>query len=236
MRSALRWTSLLVALLVVSSALTAGDAKKTDDKGDAKEKPKKAQKFTYDKKSELTGTLTKLEGSSQNFTVKVTGSFPDPNRVASDQNHYVQQLAAINNAKINAVERQRRLNNLQLDMQRRAANTPMKKITKDVDFTAAENVKVRIKDLPPKVDDKGNTVKYTEKEKKELKGTGDDAKLPGYLAEWDALQTKQKVTVYQAPKKKTTTAKKTDEGDTPAEERLTAVLIVIAGDAPPSKK
>jgi hypothetical protein len=235
MRNTLRWASLLLVLMLATSVLTAGGESKKDGK-DSKDgdtpKSKKTEKFTYDPKG-LTGTLSKLENSTKNFTVKVTASFPDPNRVAENQAHYNRRVLEISRIK-NAVERQRQTLALQQDMARRNANVPLKKLTKEFDYVADENVKVRIKELPPKVDDKGNTVKYTKKEKEELKGTGDDAKLTGYAAEYDQLRTGQTVTVY-TPKKKAASkdAKKTEDGEAPAVERQTAVMILIVAEPAP---
>jgi len=65
--------------------------------------------------------------------------------------------------------------------------------TKDVQFWAAEEVKVRFKDPPAVFDEKGNIKKYTADELKELKGS--DKTLPGYEGSVDKLQIGMEVKV-----------------------------------------
>src|SRR5438105_10509483 len=51
----------------------------------------------------------------------------------------------------------------------------------DVDVTAAPDAKVRIKNPPPRFDQKGNLLKYSANELKELKGDSpEEQKLQGY--------------------------------------------------------
>lgn len=67
------------------------------------------------------------------------------------------------------------------------------KVTRDFDFQAAENVKVRLKDLPEQFDDKGNIKKYSQQERSQLKGK--DKNLIGYESSPDALKPGQVVLV-----------------------------------------
>jgi hypothetical protein len=67
------------------------------------------------------------------------------------------------------------------------------KVTRAFDFQAAENVKVRIKDLPERFDDKGKVKKYTAAERSQLKGK--DKNLIGYESSPGALQPGQVVLV-----------------------------------------
>jgi hypothetical protein len=63
----------------------------------------------------------------------------------------------------------------------------------EAEFEAAEDIKVRIEVLPPKVDDDGKKVKRTAEEIKELKGKGD---LWGYTGAMENLQPGRVVRIY----------------------------------------
>jgi hypothetical protein len=64
--------------------------------------------------------------------------------------------------------------------------------TKDVEWQATDDVKVRMRNPPVQFDDKGRVKKYTRKELKELKG---DDKLPGYPGEFSDIKQDQIVQV-----------------------------------------
>ncbi len=70
--------------------------------------------------------------------------------------------------------------------------------TQDVEWTATDEVKVRMLNPPPQFDDKGRIKRYTRKELKELKGND---KLRGYPAEFSDLKTDQYVEVTLVKKK-----------------------------------
>jgi hypothetical protein len=72
---------------------------------------------------------------------------------------------------------------------------------KEYDIELSDKVKYRTKTLPFAYDDMGNPKKYTEEEKKALKGEGDDRKLEGYKA--DGVKIGQEVTVTLAKNKET---------------------------------
>jgi hypothetical protein len=72
-----------------------------------------------------------------------------------------------------------------LDIYRGRTLPQLKDMPKDVGLDLTPDVKVRRMKLPPKKDEKGHTVPYTEKEKKELKG---DTNLKGYSAELGDLK------------------------------------------------
>jgi hypothetical protein len=218
MRLLLRGAALLTVGALLCSALPAQDK-------NAKSPSDKKERFEWSKKFDA--KLTKLDGSTKEFTVQVTSGEPDPQRVQENQLYYNQRLAQISVAPVQS--RQRLLAELQLDMQRRALNA-MKKVTKDIDLQADDNIKVRVAQPPTEPDDKGFSKKLTKAELKKLKGP--DATLPGYTADFDQLKVGQQVTVYLAKQKqaksKTT---KTEDNDMPPE-RAKAVMILIAADAP----
>ncbi len=71
--------------------------------------------------------------------------------------------------------------------------------TKDVEWQATDDVKVRMLNPPAQFDDKGRIKKYTKKELKELKG--DDKKKLGYPGEFSDLKQDQIVEVTIVKKK-----------------------------------
>ncbi len=72
------------------------------------------------------------------------------------------------------------------------------KTTADIDLGTTEDLVVRMKDPPPKFDDKGKPARYSAKELAELKG---ESKLPGYKAEWADLRTNQLLQVVLVQKR-----------------------------------
>jgi hypothetical protein len=241
MRLAFGAATLLALALLLCSTLPAQDTKpakgdKTDstdtDKPVTKTKPKPKEKFAYG--AHVIGKLTKLEGSTKNFTVQVTYAEPDPQRILDNQNHYTRTLADISRDN-NLGNRQRRLLELQADMQRRQASAYNKK-TKDIDFDADEKMKIRILQPTPELDAKGKAKAFTKAELKAMKGP--DATLPGYMAEYEQLRTDQVVKVFVAKQKqeKTKPATKTDPKTLDPElmvDRPKAVMILIMADPPP---
>lgn len=111
-------------------------------------------------------------------------------------------------------------------------------VTRSVDFQADANVKVRIKDLPPHFDEKGNIKKYTREELSALKGK--DKELIGYESSLEALQPGQVVLVsLRSYKKPHSTALNTpvskkdkagDEANSSVEHKMQVTLIVILKD------
>jgi len=73
--------------------------------------------------------------------------------------------------------------------------SPFKVVTdhKDVEFQVSDTVQVRTELLPSVYDEKGEVKKYTDEEKKQLKGKRTD--LPGYEGKIDDLKVGQLVTV-----------------------------------------
>jgi hypothetical protein len=235
MRVVFRGAALLAAGALLCSVLPAQEKEAAKpDKTDKTEKPasdKSAAKTKAKEKLEwgtpFEGKLTKLDGEVQNFTVQVTTVIPDPQRVQDNTNHYNRRMIEISRIR-NPAERQRHLLQLQAEMQQRQANAG-KKVTKDIDLQADENLIVRVTNPPTEYDDKGNPKKHTKKELEALKGP--DKRLPGYTAEREQLRKGQVVKVYPAKQKQTRTkaAAKTEDDDVVAE-RPKVVMIMILAD------
>jgi hypothetical protein len=203
----------VLALLVPTWAQDAKD-KPAKDKKDVVAKDKKKTNPKIKPKDDapeekvsygaiLLGKLKQMDANSQkDFTLTIYGKEPDPaqqnelvrltNQLAVQQAQLRQYLLSkdFNSA------RQRQLDIINTN--NAIAQTKLKLFrTKeiDVELRAADNVKVRSEFLPTEYDDKGNLKKWTEKEKKALKG---NSKLPGYPAEYDALRPGQGVKIYLA--------------------------------------
>jgi len=122
------------------------------------------------------------------------------------------------------------------DANRKIAENQLKlymKDTAEVELITAEDSLVRMKDPPPKFDDKGRPAKHTAKELAELKGS--DSKLPGYKGEWADLRTNQliQVTLVQKrnmPKPKINPKTREIDPDTIADLKPQMSMIVILGD------
>jgi hypothetical protein len=71
-------------------------------------------------------------------------------------------------------------------------------VEKEVEWTAADDIKVRLHNPPPQFDDKGRIKRYSPKELRELKGND---KLPGYPAEFSDIKSGQIVQVTLQQKK-----------------------------------
>jgi hypothetical protein len=199
------------------------DKTKSTDKSKTATKAKK-EKFEY-ATPPIPGKITKLNDSSRTFTLEIKGGQRDPQRVMENDYHQASRMLEISQDR-NPQSRQRQLVELGFDMQRRRSNEIITK-TQHVDFTADENVKVRIKDPPTEYDDKGNQMKLTKAELKKLKGP--DATLPGYTAEFEQVHVGQYVQVYlPKPTPAKGTAKRDDADVQPAIPRV--VMIYIVGE------
>ena len=107
-------------------------------------------------------------------------------------------------------------------------NGKLVKEYKEVDFRAADAVKVRVVDPPAKFDDKGNPVVYTKAELKELKGK--DVDLPGYEAAPDALKTGDTVKVTLSPPQAAKKDADKKDADVKKGNEATVILILAEGD------
>src|SRR5262249_26658945 len=99
-----------------------------------------------------------------------------------------------------------------------------------------DELKVRLSELPPKEDEKGKRVPYTEEEKKQRKG--DDPKLMGWNADLKELTADSLVRVYlDKAKLRELLKKKVDEDET-AYYPASLILILPAPKEPkePKKK
>jgi hypothetical protein len=194
------------------------------DKSSSKYAPTQADIDWLVKTKEVVGKTSNLESSGKGFTLIYEYEYLDPNQkgintanknLSRQQQQIVHEYNRILKTK-NPVQREQRLQQLMLRIQ----TLPMqdlsklfktKKGRKDFDLVAKDTVKVRLKKLPIRYDEKGKVQEYTTKEKQELKGK--DPSLPGYTGDWENLSNGQTIKVYVAAKKKKPTKAKDKEAD-----------------------
>lgn len=92
-----------------------------------------------------------------------------------------------------------RIENLKAKLATAQANGKVTTARKEFDLQAIDEVKIRLVDLPVEYDEDGNVIKYSAKQRKELKGKGN---LPGYRGSWENLTPGQTVKLYLLPPKR----------------------------------
>jgi hypothetical protein len=192
MRSIARWAAVGIAAVLVLP-LTAADEKKVDPKKDI-DKPVVNTEKTV-KAGQISGRVAAIVESKKSLRLQLTFQYLDINQGAANGIAASQIRLAAALARRDAAAAA----NEQVYMAQQQANLYVaKKITKDVEISTTEDVKVRLSNPPPKFDDKGKLVRYTQKELKELKG---DSNLPGYSGEFSDLAADQIVAVTLVRKK-----------------------------------
>jgi len=137
-----------------------------------------------DKKTDAKPATTTYTSVSEIENVVLAAS---PGDKSTSISLHVDQKLLANAASLGSLLDSFRNRNAQ-QMKNNKNNTP-----NDVSLELTPDVVVRRIHLPPKKDEKGRTIAYTEKEKKELKG---DSNLKGYNAELSDLKAGQTVTLH----------------------------------------
>ncbi len=102
------------------------------------------------------------------------------------------------------------------------------KVEKEVEWTATDDVKVRLRNPPPHFDDMGRATRYTAKELRALKGND---KLPGYPAEFGDLKSGQLVEVVLLQKKGPRPVRRKDaEGEAAGDDLPKMSMIMILAE------
>lgn len=173
--------------------------------------------------------LIQAEGSQKYVTVEVTQQVSTPNPDGARQVSTIQRQIAEQQRNTNLAERQRRLGELAVDLEKAKRNLVRTKDERHrLELLTADELKVRTLVPPLDYDDKGKPKKLTPKELKELKGP--DPKLPGYTADFDSLKPGQMVEVHVSKPKPAAKPKNKDkdldevvESDKP---QVTMIVIV----------
>jgi hypothetical protein len=217
----MRWISRGTAVILLLASATAG--RTADDDKTAKEKKEAADKMVAT--GSVTGKLIKWGNGSADKTIslQVTVQVPNPGGIQTMANLQVQLAEASRDT--NPVNRANRIASVQAQMALHQKDL-LKNETHDIDLVPGEDMIVRMKDPPVKLDDKGKPRRLTDKEKKEAKGN--DPKLPGYTASLEDLRNDQYVTVTVSKKKDAKTATKEEK----AENKPVVTQILIVADPP----
>ncbi len=193
MRQLLRAAALAVLAFCVLPLFAADEVKKTDDKKTDDKKPVMVSAGS------MTGKILNVDETKR--TLKVRLEYPEVNQgeaqaIANDQ----RQIQVVLATEKNPTNRANRIAQLQQSIANHTAKL-YKQSSKDVDLESIEEPKVRLANPTPKFDEKGNPIKYTAKELKELKG--DDTKTVGYPAVFGDLRKDQIVKIDFVKKKGT---------------------------------
>jgi hypothetical protein len=205
--------ALLLVGLICSVSLLAADEKKDADK---KEAPKTDSKDKSTKEKlgaggSFVGTLTRVEGAQKYLTVQISEQVPTGGNL---------NLGALKKGSHPSL----------------SGGGGTKQVTHNIELQASDSMKVRMMQPPVDFDDKGRPKKYTPREIKALK-KGEDAKLPGFAADFDSLKANQVVQVYLSKSKhphKPAAKAKTKDGDaeSPPAEKPEVTMIVILKEPP----
>jgi hypothetical protein len=258
-------------LLIVMASIA------TTDAAPPKTQPKASMDADQLKPGVFAGTVVSIPNPDRMFTVNVTyqkiqlkpGQNPNQanqnlrneyNRIVQLQAQAMRPPGRGHNPMHAMQQLQGAVVKFQNDMARTQANMfQVVNATQRVDFQVAENVKVRMNDLPENFDEKGNIKRYTKEETAQFKGK--DKNLPGYESSLDALKPGQIVklalVVHKKPKSSSTSssspgkeittekakaketakeAPKETPGEASVEHKLQVVTILILkdSDAPPA--
>ena len=202
-----------------------------------KDKPVKPDKAAPKEKlvfgNKVTGKITHWDANQQSMTVQVTIPYKALNEGAA------RQLAQLQVQFYQARTLQDRFNIQQQMLQQQAILYQIKEEKRDVDVQTAKDLKIRLHSPPTTFDEKGRAKKPTKKELDELKGP--DPRLPGYLGDLKDIRQDSYVTIFFAPRKKTTNSvggkpAKTDEDKPTVDSRPEILMILIYPDIVPAGK
>ncbi len=228
MRSILTTLGLILILAFLLPAFADDDTKETKDKNPSTKKTTSTKASDKEKKTSskekavkagepIFGKLTQVEGAQRYLTVQVTFKVPQDNPGAA-QNLANLRRQLIGNRDPNSIA------NIRLEMAKNQQNL-LKDQTKNLELSAADDMKVRTVLPPVEYDDKGKLKKLTAKELKALKGT--DPSLPGFPADFDNLKPGQMVKVYLPKAKKDTTRSKPKDRDLLADKEKPKVTMIV---------
>jgi hypothetical protein len=248
-----RGCGLLLGLILVLPLLAADDKKPSRKDKDDKTKHVDSDTLAT---GPYTGKLLALPDSDRTVSMTVDEAHLTPKNantasktaqaVAKQEAHVAQleaDLAAAKNPKDYAHKTQQleaALAKLQQEIQKAAADVKVVTNHNTVDFQLAPDVKIRMISLPTQFDSEGNVKKYTDEEKKALKGA--DTNLPGYQAKLEDLQVGNlvRVTLWRKPAPKKTDddksagdkdSKDADADKDAGEKKSQVTMIVILNDA-----
>lgn len=224
MQSVLRGVSLFLLLVLVASGSSLEAMQAGGDKADKAEKDKKQAVDKLVSAGSMTGKVTQWDKDDRLVTLDVKLQVPDgiddnaAEAIANKQAELIRLQASPAPRDANGLrERLKQVANIQRDIQTNQAKLiKFKEVNQKFAVQIAENASVRLLEVPPVFDDKGNVVKRTPAEMKELRG---DTRLPGYKGEMGDIKMDQmiRISIARRTGKVDTsekTEKKSDKADT----------------------
>jgi hypothetical protein len=210
-----RWIALLFIGLATLPAWADDkpSAKKPDAKKDAREK--------LIATGQLFGRLTAVDGSARTLTLEVTLQIPVPNEEAVARRAELAQELLEALAIPDPAERLERVREVRTALVENAANLyTIEEQQQMIPLQGVDELQVRVLKLPPVYNDKGRPRRYTVKELRELKGSGN---APGYRADLDDLREGQVVRVTLARKKAPL-----KKGEAEEQSLLVTLVVILA--------
>jgi hypothetical protein len=217
----MRWVSTstaFVVLLGLASSIRAADDDKT-----AKDKKEAVDKMVAT--GTVTGKLIKWGSGSAEKTISLQVVVQVPNLGGIQTMANLQNQLAEASRDTDPRNRLRRVADVQAQMAIHQKDV-VKNETHEIDLVPGDDMIIRMKEPPVKVDDKGKPRRLTDKERKEAKGN--DPKLPGYTASLEDLRNDEIVTVSLSRKKDAKAATKEEK----AENKPVVTMILIVADPP----
>jgi hypothetical protein len=201
-------------------------AKLPPRKGDLKdlETDKGAAEKKLLRQPHVTAEVRAVIGNKKSLRLKLTIPYVKINE-RQVQNYYNAQMSLMQARNAQGVV------NAQNRMAQAAAQFYLlDKIYKEVEWTATDELKVRVANPPPQFDDRGRLKRYTKKELQELKGND---KLPGFPAEFSDIKAGQIVQVTLLQNKngsRLVKRSKDAEGESSADNLPRISMIIILAD------
>ena len=229
MRPMTRWIAIVALPIVLLTGSFVEAQKKADPDKDVEKGGEKLVKA-----GSVTGKVMAVYEDKKKIRVQVAIQVPNPGGM---QALYSAQMAMARARTPQAA--------YQAQMQMAQAQRGLVKTeNKDIEIQTTDDVVVRRYRPPEKFDEKGKPIKYTKKEKLELRGP--DKKLPGYIAEFGDISTDQYIQLTLVRKKGAAVVKAprrvkgkdkdaAAEADLMADNTPMASLIVIVSEPPTGK-
>jgi hypothetical protein len=179
------WTvpAVLTAVVLVLPAQAADENKKPEGKNGDAATPQEIAALAQ--AGEAVGKIVSVDGSARSlvFRLEYQRMEVQGNGGGNSQNLLRQQQQIMRNP--NPVQRAQQMQRLIQQLARAQGNVKLVTEKADFELQGAKDIKVRMRELPPRVGSDGKPQPYTAKEKQDAKGP--NPSLPGYQAEFDNL-------------------------------------------------
>ncbi len=210
-----RWSLLVVGLLILAAPLHAQDKNKPKPNGKGvNATPQEYQQVLA--AGEITGKVAEIDRAKRLITVVVevqTVQAQEGNQAVQNAARQQQQLARQiyqrPNQNQNPIQQARRMQQQAAQARRPGGGGKLQMANKEFEFQADEKARVRLLNLPQEFDDRGKPKAYTATELRELKGS--NTSLPGYQSSFENLSPGQVVKLYVASARRASSAVPTEK-------------------------